>query len=475
MAQSYNDPTGGQPSTVGPQIVDYIYSRKAIISEGWKKVFTPLANRDNIPKHKGKRIRKYVYYPLLHDANINDQGIDANGVTTTREVSILIKPPGLGVNNVYLPIRANGEGADAATALDNAKIEAEAYFKSVGLWDTDYDTTKAALEGLAEPWEIVDTLDDVPNAGNMYGSSTDINAITEHLPVLGEHGGRYNRVGLVRDEIESTIAKFGFFFEYSKDSLNFDTDAELMMHYNRELIRGANEMQEAAVQKDLLNAAGIRSYTGEAVSRDTLSGNTGSVSALTYRDFTNLTIDLDDNECPTQTKMVTGSTKIDTRVILDGRIMYCSNKLNSTLEEIQTPFGEQALIRSVHYASAGKLLNNEFGTVGGFRIVNVPAMQSWRGAGADVTTNEGYYETNGKYDVFPLLVVGSDAFSIIGFEGSKSKMGKFEIIHKKPGYATADRTDPYGQDGFISFLWWYGFLAEKPERIAVIHTVARYS
>jgi len=470
---SYNDPAGGTPSTVGDQLVDYVYARKAIISEGEKKVFTPYGSRESIPKHKGKAIKKYVWYPLLHDANLNNQGIDANGLTTTREVVITITPPNLSVNNVYLPIRASGEGATAAAALADAKVMAERWFRAEGLWDTDYNTTVAALEGLAEPWSITESTDQ-PAAGNVYGSSTDINFIGERLTVLGEHGGRFNRVGLTRDTISSTIAKFGFFFEYSKDSLNFDTEANLMQNWYRELIRGANEMQEAAVQRDILNSAGVIVYTGTAIGMDELSGNTGQVSRLTYRDFTNLATDLDDNDCPTTTTMVKGSTKIDTRVVIEGRVAFCSNKLINTMEEILDVHGKQAFIRSVHYASAGNVAPNEVGAIGGFRIITVKKMQYWGGKGADVTNNDGYYETGGKYDVFPILTVGEGSFSIIDFAGSKSKMGKFEIIHKRPGKETADRNEPFGQEGFISFLWWYGFLAEKPQHIGLIKTVARY-
>lgn len=472
--QAYNAPTKGKPSSIGPQIQTYVYARKAIISQGEKKVFTPYGNRDSIPKHYGKEIRKFIHMPLLDDRNINKLGIDPLGLTTTREVSIIIKPFGVNTVTHYLPMRANGTGPDAATALANAKIEAERYFKSVGLWNGDYATTKADLEALDEPWEIIDTLEDVPHYGNVYGSSLDATYISENMPVLGEFGGRFNRVGLTREEVTSTMAKFGFFFQYSKDSYAFDTEADLWTKNYNELVRGANEMQEAQVQIDILNNAGVRSYSGTAISADTLSGDVGNVTELSYSDFTNMHIDLDNNECPMGITRVTGSTKIDTRTVVEGRVTFCSNKLTNSLESIVTPQGKPALIKAVQYADASKTLPNEFGTIGHSHIVFVRKMMEWRGAGAEVTNNAGYYETGGKYDVMPLLTIGADAFSIIDFAGSKSKMGKFEIIHVKPGKESANLSEPFGQEGFISFLWWYGFLPEKPERIALHKTIARY-
>ena len=44
--------------------------------------------------------------------------------------------------------------------------------------------------------------------------------------------------------------------------------------------------------------------------------------------------------------------------------------------------------------------------------------------------------------------------------------------HPRPGEATADRTDPYGETGFSSIRWFYGTLVYRPERIAVAKTVA---
>ena len=74
-------------------------------------------------------------------------------------------------------------------------------------------------------------------------------------------------------------------------------------------------------------------------------------------------------------------------------------------------------------------------------------------------------------DVFPMLCVGDGSFTTIGFQ-TDGKTVKCKIIAKKPGTATADRTDPYGETGFMSIKWWYGFLLQRPERIGLIKTAA---
>ena len=114
----------------------------------------------------------------------------------------------------------------------------------------------------------------------------------------------------------------------------------------------------------------------------------------------------------------------------------------------------------------------EDGAIDQYRLVIVPEMLKWAGAGADASGDAICYETNGRYDVFPMLCVGNESFTTIGFQ-TDGKTVKFKIMHKAPGEATADRTDPYGETGFMSIKWYYGFMVLRPERIGLIKTAAK--
>jgi N4-gp56 family major capsid protein len=253
--------------------------------------------------------------------------------------------------------------------------------------------------------------------------------------------------------------------------VDFDTDEELEMHVNREMLRAANEMTESALQIDLLNSAGVIRYAGAATKNSEVSGANGAVCKVTYGDLVKLDIDLDNNRCPKQTKIVTGSRMVDTRTIPAGRIMYIGSELQTIIEKMTDYFSNKAFIPVQQYADAGNVVNGEIGMVGKFKIVVVPEMLHWAGVGADEGTNDGYRVTNGKYDVFPMLVVGDESFTTIGF-ATDGKNVKFKIFHKKPGEQTADRTDPYGETGFMSIKWYYGYMGLRTERIALIKTVA---
>ena len=388
MVMKYNDPAGGTPSTMGTQLQTQYFQKQALIEARKEQYFTQLADATSMPKNMGKKIIRYHYIPLLDDANINDQGIDAAGA-----------------------VIANG---------------------------------------------------------NLYGSSKDVGTISGKLPVLSETGGRVNRVGFKRKTLEGTFEKFGFFDEYTQESLDFDSDAELEMHNNREMINGANEITEDALQIDLLNSAGVVKYAGGATSKATMTAS----SLVTYGDLLRLSIDLDNNRTPKQTTMFTGTRMIDTKTIPSARALYIGSELLPTVKAMKDLHNNPAFIPVEKYASGGNTLTGEVGAIDQFRLIVVPEMMKWAGAGASATGNTDSYQTAGKFDVFPMLCIGEASFTTISFQ-TDGKGVKFKIYHKKPGEATADRTDPYGETGFMSIKWYYGFMVLRPERIGLLLTVAR--
>ncbi len=220
---------------------------------------------------------------------------------------------------------------------------------------------------------------------------------------------------------------------------------------------------------------------GAAVDDATVTGEeTGTApvvpaSVVDYRILMRLDQVLTDNLTPKQTTVITGSRLIDTKTIPAGRIMFGGSEVMPMLKLMRDAFGNPAFIPVQHYADAGTTLPGEIGTLGDFRVVMVPEMQHWEAAGAAVVDNPGYRSAMKSgvehYNVYPLLVVGDDSFSTIGFQ-TDGKSVKFDITTKMPGAATADRNDPYGETGFSSIKWYYGILVKRPERIAMIKCVA---
>lgn len=314
--------------------------------------------------------------------------------------------------------------------------------------------------------------------GNLYGSSKDVGVIASKLPVLTENGGRVNRVGFTRVEREGSLHKFGFFTEFTNESLVFDSDDGLKEHLSRELMNGATQLTEACLQVDLLNSAGVILFAGSATQNSEMTAEPAGQapkSLVSYKNLLRLDQILTDNLTPKQTTVITGSRNIDTKVIPAARVAYVGSELTIALKSMKDLHNEKAFIEVQHYADAGTILNGEIGSIGSTRFIEVPEMLHWAGAGGTVTNNPGYYSStkNGtdKYDIFPILVVGSDSFSTIGFQ-TDGKSVKFDVLTKMPGKETADRNDPYGETGFSSIKWYYGILVKRPERIGLIKTLA---
>lgn len=457
-------PNTGTASSIGTQINSQYYQKKALIAIQKEQYFSQLADTVSMPKNMGKTIKQYLYLPLLDDANLNDQGIDAAGVTIDG-TKYTVQLPNL------VESFAVDASAIAAAAAANAIEAATAVKTGAGPWTVTYTkivtiaTTQALANTLvaAQPGSWARQL-----SGNLYGSSKDIGTISGKMPVLSENGGRVNRVGFKRKELQGTLAKFGFFDEYTQETMDFDTDEMLAEHINREMLRGANELTEDALQVDLINAAGIIKYSGAATTNLTM----GETSLVAYTDLMRLSIDLDNNRTPKKTTVITGTRLVDTRVLPACRVMYIGSELLPTFKAMKDLHNNPAFISVEKYSAGGMTLNGEVGSVDNFRLVVVPEMMKWAGAGADASASVTSYETNQRYDVFPILVVGDESFTTIGFQ-TDGKTVKFKIMHKAPGEETADRNDPFGEQGFMSIKWYYGFMVLRAERIALLKTVAR--
>jgi N4-gp56 family major capsid protein len=385
QANQYNDPLGGTDSTVGGQVRTDHYVRKALIDAKRNQYFLPMSGTTNLPKHMGKKIKKYIYVPMLDDRNTYSEGLDTSGSKT---------------------------------------------------------------------------------AGNLYGSSKDIGTIAGKLPVLSETGGRVNKVGHTRQLREGTIQKYGIFEEFTQESLDFDSDADLKMHINREMLNGASEVTEDVLQMDLLTQAGTVRYAGTA----TQDSEVDDSSVMAYDDFVKLSIDLDQNRTPRQKTILTGTRLIDTAVVAGTRVLYAGSELIPTMKQLTDYFNNPAFLPVEKYAAGTTLMNGEVGAIDQFRIVCPPEMQHWANAGA--TSPENTFRGDTNYDIFPMLCVGEGSFTTIGFQ-SDGEAVRFKIISKNPGEETADRIDPYGETGFMSCKWYYGFFLERPERLAVYKVAAK--
>jgi len=320
--------------------------------------------------------------------------------------------------------------------------------------------------------------------GNMYGSSRGTGFINGKLPDLGEDAGRVNKVSFSRKEVKGNIVNRGFFFEWSKDEVNFDSDPAMKQHITTEAVRGANQINEDVLAIELINGAGVNYYAGDATSVATID----ATSVPTIQDLIRLDTELDNNKCPRDTKVITGSRLIDTKTVAGARYMFISPDAKMDFMSIKALNGvDDAFVPIEQYQAASgskkfiKTIHGEIGKVGPFRIVVHPKMvrisDATDGAAGAAwtsnTTNDPFRNDGSKFDVYANIVVGSEAFTHIGFEFGAGTAGKFKVVTKTPEELRS-KENPYAKTGMTVIEFWNGVLIERPEWICVYHTAASY-
>ena len=426
---------GYNPATsdIGVQFNDKHWSRAAVIEAKKVKTFSQMGDKLTQPKHYGEKIVKYHEIPILDVRNINDQGIDANGLTMTA-----------GTWNTY--------------TVDGAFI-------------TEFATYLEAQQAIVDATGGAVSLKS--GNGNLFGGSKDLLVQNGSFPALNEEGGMINRVGMKRLTIEATVSEFGFYLSFTKKSLEMDTEVGLLARYSRSVGETQGDIREAQIRNSLIGKSeDNRVFAGDAVD----VGSVGADDTLTFADLRLMDQSLKEARCPKSTKLIDGSTKVGTTTVGKARYVYVGLEALPTLEDMQhNSVGVWSPVED--YAAAGTIAMDEIGRIGPFRFIEVEEMPNYAGQGSnstDDTDRDGnasvpastandlnFHITNDFYDVFPILFVGSGSFATVGFEGDVARVTT--IMPKADAY-----NDVYGKRGAVSIAWYYGIMYLHPEWIRQI-------
>lgn len=306
--------------------------------------------------------------------------------------------------------------------------------------------------------------------GNLYGDSRDMDTITGSLPSIDEIAGRANKVGRTREMIEADIHRYGMFMEYTAQSTEMDSESSLRERDRRELAYAANLVYEDLLQLDLVNQAGHMLYGGLATDVDEMTGEGATPSVITYATLKQADEILFDSDCPEDTTIIEGSSYTDTRVIDRSRYMITSKAMVNYFRTLTDDFANEAWIARQHYAAAGNLMASEEGTIGAFRIVSNKQMMTTKGA--EIGTVAAYRNDGTNYTVHHGLIIGSGAFTTLGFRLSTIAgsvySGNMLFLDTPPEQTVAN---PFGDVGILSIQWYYGTLVERPEWIVCVRSL----
>ena len=430
---------------LGTQRQNFYLSKVAEVEARKYRVFSALANKDVQPKYRGDELVKYVEYPIIHEANINDKGIDANGAKLLKNVWYAYDAAGNPVTT----------GADAADGIG-------------------FTTKQGALAAAGANGTILS------GSGNIYGGDTDFAVLKGSVfPALRETGGLVNRVGYTRKEVSAKVTEYGLYMDFTQKELDMTDEPKLLTKYSKALGEAIAELRERQVEVGLLDHALATNvfFSGDA----TAISNIGIGDEVSLKSIRRMQEYMKKARVPAQTKIVDGSQKTDTVTVGKGYFAYYPQGLLPTLEEVTDSAGVKVWVPVEKYANgAGYIHPLETGKISNTRFIEVPQMAYFAAAGERVDLalagtpdpgSENYQSSVAadgltRYDIYPILYVGTDAFASLAFQGDNT-----QVKHALPGQPIPG-VDAYGKNGLVSASFYSGLLVYRPERIAVLLTPA---
>ena len=324
------------------------------------------------------------------------------------------------------------------------------------------------------------TMTDADFASKGYMTGRDLDTLQALLAAtdgtgvsLTEGAGSTNQRTLEKITVETTLARYGEMLEYTDEVELFSEDT-MQVRYREELGELANSRYEDLLQLDLL-ATPTKMYTGTATSMATLGdgiaddGSEDDLWKVSYDSVRKAVRRLVRNRAKKNTKIVTGSTKTDTKTIAAAYYAIIDADVKADLENLTRGSGAEAefVYQPFHkYGDAATAAQGEVGAMHEVRFIESEAAVVEYQKGAAVGTNyvgnlayTGAAGGDGKFDVHPILFPTQDSFATVGLRG----MGRIAFNSKTP--KDIDLTNPYATKGFFSYNFFYASLLLEPEKV----------
>lgn len=166
------------------------------------------------------------------------------------------------------------------------------------------------------------------------------------------------------------------------------------------------------------------------------------------------------NHAKQVTSILAPSPNIGTAPIEAAYLVFCHSDLEPAIRDLPGYVG-------VHqYGSRKPIHPQELGSVERFRFIISPELAPYANAGAAVGST-GLESTSGSnIDVYPIIVVGEDAWGQVALRG----MDSLDVTYIPPG--SKDKNDPLGQRGYIGAKTYFTALVLNQGWMAVIEAGA---
>ena len=240
--------------------------------------------------------------------------------------------------------------------------------------------------------------------------------------------------GITYEDVSSVIAQYGSWIPFTDVLLDTHEDDNL-----KQMTIAAGEQAALTKERILWNVlvGGTNViYSGTATQRSAV------IAPIALGDLRLAQRTLKVAMAKPITKMLDASVKIATQPVAPAYVGLGHTNLEQDFRAIS------GFVPRENYSNTSLIHPLEIGKVEDLRIVLAPHFTYFAGAGGAVAS--GVLRTGGKADVYPLVILGQDAFAATPLKGMDS--ARVAVKNPKMGESYED---PLGQRGFLAWKMWY--------------------
>lgn len=242
-------------------------------------------------------------------------------------------------------------------------------------------------------------------------------------------------MGIEYEDVSSVIAQYGSWIPFTDVLADTHEDDNL-----KQMTMLAGEQAALTKERILWNTliAGTNViYSGTATARNQV------VATIDLGDIRLAERTLKVAMAKPITRMITASEKIATQPVAGGYVAFGHTNMEQDLRNIT------GFVPRENYSNSGALLDDsEIGKIEDVRFILAPHFTYFAGAGGAI--GSGVLTTGGNADVYPLVILGQDAFAATPLKGMDS--ARVAVKNPKMGESYED---PLGQRGFVAWKMWY--------------------
>ncbi len=155
------------------------------------------------------------------------------------------------------------------------------------------------------------------------------------------------------------------------------------------------------------------------------------------------------------TEIIEPGVKYDTSAVSAGYIVFCSTDIEPDIRDLP------GFVPIEKYAGKDVINENEIGSVERYRFITSKELTAYADAGAAVGTTGLASTSASNIDVYPLIIMGEEAVFDVAIQG----LNTMKVNHIP--HTQVDKSDPGGQRGYLSLMFWSAVLVANPGWMAV--------